>query len=140
MNDKTELEAIVSWLNSHYNQDSDDYSIFNGAKPGVVRYNDNIAISLWGCGAVVCIVDRLYFIGEDDGNWFLREGKEIVKNLPQNFYGFATSFSIGWIESFTNALNALNKYVEENGTPVYYTGLTKKIVCHYKLGKPETEE
>ena len=67
MNDKTELESIVSWLNSHYSQDSDDYSIFNGAKPGVVRYNDNIAISLWGCGAVVCIVDQLYFIGEDDG-------------------------------------------------------------------------
>ncbi len=138
MNDKTELEAIVSWLNSHYNQDSDDYSIFNGAKPRVVRYNDNIAISLWGCGAVVCIVDQLYFIGEDDGNWFLREGKD--KNLPRNLYGFATSFSIGWIESFTNALNALKEYVKENGTPVYYAGITEKIVCHYKLGKPETEE
>lgn len=62
MNHKTELESVVSWLNSHYNQDSDDYSIFNGAKPGVVRYSDNIAISFWGCGAVVCIVDQLYFI------------------------------------------------------------------------------
>lgn len=40
MDYKTELEAVVSWLNSHYNQDSDDYSIFNCAKPGVVRYND----------------------------------------------------------------------------------------------------
>lgn len=28
MNDKTELEAIVSWLNDHYNQDSNDYNIF----------------------------------------------------------------------------------------------------------------
>lgn len=138
MNYKTELESVVSWLNSYYNQESDDYSIFNGAKPGVVRYNDNIVISLWGCGAVVCIVDQLYFIGEDDGNWFLREGKD--KNLPRNLYGFETSFSIGWIESFTNALNALNKYVEENGTPVYYAGLTEKIVCHYKLGKQEAEE
>lgn len=138
MNEKTELEAVVSWLNSHYKQDSDDYSIFNGAKPGVVRYNDNIAISLWSCGAVVCIVDQLYFIGEDDGNWFLREAKD--KGLPRNLYGFATSFSIGWIESFTNALNALKEYVEDNGIPVYYGGLTKKIVRHYKLGKPETEE
>ena len=136
MNDKTELESVVIWLNSHYNQKSDDYSIFNGAKPGVVRYNDNIAISLWGCGAVVCIVDHLYFIGEDDGNWFLRDGEY----RQHNYYGFATSFSIGWIESFTNALNALNEYVKENGIPVYYAGLTKKIVCHYKLGKPETEE
>lgn len=138
MNDKTELESVVSWLNSYYNQDSDDYNIFNGAKPGVVRYNDNIAISLWSCGAIVCIVDQLYFIEEDDGNWFLKEGKD--KDLPRNIYGFATSFSIGWIESFTNALNALKKYVEENGIPVYYAGLTKKIVCHYKLGKPESEE
>ena len=138
MNVKTELEAVVRWLNNHYNQDSDDYSIFNGAKPGVVRYNDDIAISLWGCGAVVCVVDRLYFIGEDDGHWFLREGTD--KNIPRNLYGFATSLSIGWIESFTNALNALKKYVEENGIPVYYAGLTNKIVCHYKLGKSGTEE
>lgn len=120
---KTKLESIVSYLNSHFNQDSDEYSICQGPKPQVIKYDEHTAISLWACGAIVCIGSLLYFIGEDDGNWFIREeGRD---------YAFQGCFSIGWADSFVNAMTALKKYTEENGTPVYYSGTD--ILCHYKL-------
>ena len=65
------INEIVSWLNDNYNQESENYDIFTGAKPEVIPYDEHIAISLWSCGAIVCINDLLYFIGEDDGNWYV---------------------------------------------------------------------
>ena len=53
MSTESELKSIVSWLNKKYNQDSDKYSIFEGAKPEVIRFNERTAISLWACGAIV---------------------------------------------------------------------------------------
>ena len=120
-NDKEILNQIVSYLNDHYNQDSENYSIFQGAKPDVFKYSDHIAISLWACGAIVCIESIMYFLQEDDGNWFVIDD------------GMQSSFSVSWIDSFTNALQRLKKYTEENGTPVYYSGLESKIICHYTL-------
>ena len=86
---KEHLKNIVNWLDENYNQDSENYSIFNGAKPEVIRYDEHTAISLWACGAIVCIKSILYFIEEDDGNWFL-----------SGDYGHQNSFSIGWAKSF----------------------------------------
>ena len=127
---KEELKSIVEWLNENYNQDSDNYSIFQGAKPEVIRINDHTAVSLWACGAIVCIYDQLYFIEEDDGNWWINEEeKEYGK------YGYQDGFSIGWTESFSNALVNLKKYTEENGSPVYYSGTDR--ICHYCLGNGE---
>lgn len=127
-----ELKGLVDYLNKNYNQDSDDYSIFCGSKPGVVEYNDHIAISLWACGAIVCIYDQMFFISEDDGYWWVNdEEKEYGR------FGYQDSFSIGWAESFINAMSDLKKYVWEHGHPVYFSGLDEKIICHYRLGKEE---
>jgi len=124
-----ELKEIAEWLEEKYNQDSEDYSIFEGAKPGVLRYNDHTAVSLWACGAIVCIYDKIYFIGEDDGNWFVRDEEKD----QYGYCGFQSSFSIGWTESFVRAMSDLKDYVWKNGKPVYFSGLKKKIVCHYRL-------
>lgn len=126
---KTHLKHIEDWLNREYNQQSEKYCIFRGPKPEVYRYDERTAISFWACGAIVCIGDQMYFIGEDDGDWFVGEG---IYEGYQN-YGFLDSFSIGWTNSFVDAMNRLYEYVKANGEPVYYSGLEKKIICHYRL-------
>ena len=116
---KEKLNGIVSWLNNNYNQESENYDIFIGSKPGVIKYDEHTAISPWACGAIVCIGSTLYFIEEDDGNWFLRD------------VGLQTPYSIGWAKSFVEAMNILIKYVEENGKPICYSGTD--IICNYTL-------
>ncbi len=128
MDSKERLKSIVNWLNKNYNQDSENYSIFNGAKPEVVRYDENTAISLWACGAIVCIGDIIYFIGEDDGNWFLLE---TIRNDKYEDYGYQDSFSIGWAKSFYDAMKRLEDYIKENGKTVYFSGTN--TICHYTL-------
>lgn len=120
---KEKLESIVYWLNENYNQDSENYSIFKGAKPEVVRYDEHTAISLWACGAIVCISSSLYFIEEDDGNWFIRDS--------EGDYGLQSTFSIGWAEKFTEAIKRLENYINKNGKPVYFSGTN--TICHYTL-------
>ena len=129
MSAEEHLKSIVNWLNKNYNQDSENYSIFNGAKPEVIRYDEHTAISLWACGAIVCYTQDdgtlLYFIEEDDGYWWIR-GKDKHGN-----FAYQTEFSIGWAKSFANALTMLAEYTKENGTPVYYGGT--KTICYHKL-------
>lgn len=120
----SELKNVVDWLNANYNQQSKNYDIFFGSKPGVVKYNDHIAISPWGCGAVVCIYDQLHFVGEDDGNWFIHE--------LEHYGDVQTGFSIAWGQGFAEAILRLNEYVEKNGKPVCFSGTD--VVCHYRLG------
>ena len=128
--EENELYDVVNWLNANYNQETENYCIFFGAKPGVIEYNDHIAISPWACGAIVCINDILFFIEEDDGYWWVnKEEKEFGRS------GWQCGFSIGWVDSFVEALNALKKYAEEHGNPVYFSG--SDTICHYKLGKVE---
>mgnify|MGYP007104066099 CR=1 FL=1 len=129
MKTKEELLEIVDWLNKNYNQESENYNFFIGSTPDVIEYNDHIAISLWACGAIVCVYDLLYFIREDDGFWWLSEEK-----TENGHYGFETTFSIAWAESFANAMADLKKYVWEHGSPVYFEGIIEKVVCHYQLG------
>lgn len=47
---KQKLSEIVSYLNTRFNQQSEDYSIFFGDKPQILRYDKETAISLWACG------------------------------------------------------------------------------------------
>lgn len=131
---KDELQGVVDWLNDNYSQNSENYNIFCGSKPGIIEYNDHIAISPWACGAIVCVWDQLYFIEEDDGNWWLPEMKT---ERGRRDYGYQTGFSVAWAESFSNAILELKKYVWEHGKPVYFSGLSEKIVCHYCLGKDD---
>lgn len=121
MEDK--LKEILDYLNDRFNQESDEYNIFEGAKPQVIRYDEHTAISTWACGAIVCINDLLYFLEEDDGNWFM--------NQDEYNCGYQTTFSIGWAASFINALSKLTEYVQKNGSPIYYSGTN--TVCHYTL-------
>lgn len=127
---ENELNNVVDWLNTNYNQESENYNIFIGSKPMVIEYNDHVAISTWACGAIVCIYDQLFFICEDDGNWWINEEEKEYGNLA-----YQDSFSIGWADSFMNALSSLKKYVDEHGKPVYFSGTN--VVCNYRLGKSE---
>lgn len=123
MDTKEVLRNVVDYLNSHYNQDSEDYCIIRGARPDTFKCGEHVAVSLWACGAIVCIGDILYFIQEDDGYWFLEDNE----NPSQG------RFSIGWAESFTEAMTRFMDFVKENGEPVYFSGIEKKIVCHYRM-------
>ena len=128
MNDKQILEEIVHYMDNNFSQhsDNDNYSFIHGSKPMVFKYSDHVAISTWACGAIVCIGSIMYFLSEDDGDWFLVDDND-------RRYGMQDSFSIGWVDSFTDALLRLKKYTEENGTPVYFSGIEPKTICHYTL-------
>jgi hypothetical protein len=138
---KEKLKEVVEWLNENYNQDSENYCIFNGAKPEVIRFDENTALSLWACGAIVCIHHLIYFIKEDDGHWFCENyvDKRYVNEegyvnsfwLNRTFCGLQSCFSLGWVDSFTTAMKNLKEYVDKNGTAVCYSGTD--IVCHYTL-------
>ena len=114
------LNKIVDYLNEHYNQDScDNYD-------NIIRFDEDTAISLWACGAIVCIEDILYFITEDDGSWWINQ--EESDNIAMQ-----DAFSIGWINNFTEALTKLADYVNEYGFPVYFPDT--EVICHYSLRK-----
>lgn len=121
MKDNEILSEVINYLNDNYNQESENYSIVDGAKPEVIRYDEHTAISLWACGAIVCIEHIMYFIKEDDGYWFVSRSGGAAQDC----------FSLGWADSFINAMSSLQKFVKENGTPVYYSGTNE--ICHYTL-------
>ena len=83
----------------------------------------------------------MYFVSEDDGHWFCPmyyDGSDLDEDgcVPpfarkHPAMGLQDNFSIGWTDSFTTAMLNLKKYVEENGTPVYYSGTT--TICNYTL-------
>jgi len=136
---RKELSEVVKWLNKNYNkEDSEYYDVLHTTEPNVVRYNDHIAISLWACGAIVCIYDQMFFVCEDDEYWWVND---IENDEGDRDYGYQTGFSVAWADSFVNAMAELKKYVWENGTPVYFSGFgDAKIVCHYRLGETENEK
>lgn len=50
------IELVIDYMNNHFNQENpESYNIFIGSKPGVIRLDDETAVSPWPCGAVVCI-------------------------------------------------------------------------------------
>ena len=124
MNNEETLDDVLDYLNDNYNQQSKNYDIFDGPNPKIIRHSKHVAVSLWACGAIVCIGNMLYFLSEDDGNWF-------VINDGEDRFGLQDPFWMGWIDSFSNALTKLKAYVEKNGTPVYYSGT--KDICNYTL-------
>lgn len=142
MDYKEKLKNIVSYMNERFNQDTDEYDFFMGSKPMVIRYDDETAISTWACGAVICIGSAMFFISEDDGFWYLHESVNTDRIDPDGtysdwavHYGSQDSISIAWVESLSNAMIELKKYVDENGYPVYFSGTTN--ICHHTLSKEE---
>ena len=120
-NEQETLSGILDYLNANYYQDSDNYNLIDGARPIVFRYDEHSAVSLWACGAIVCIEHIMYFIQEDDGCWFVSSNGKAVQDC----------FSLGWSDSFINAMKKLQEYVRDNGTPVYYPNT--EDICHYTL-------
>ena len=103
------LKEIENWLNSQERID----------KTEVIMYNEHIALSFWSCGAIVCIYDRIRFIHEDDDVWYACDG------------GMQCGFSIGWADSFIDAMNRLKTFVKANGRPIYRHGTN--TISHYAL-------
>lgn len=122
------LDKVVEMLNEKYNQTNKDYDMFHGvSSEEIIRFDDETAITFWNLGVVVCISSFIYFVSEDDGHW----------TLPKEDYSFGhlpTPFDITFVDSLSKALERLNKYVEENGKPVYFSGFKPKTLCGYKLG------
>lgn len=122
------LNGVINYLNERFNQESNEYNFCLGAKPQVIRYDEDTAISIWACGAIVCINGMIYFISEDDGNWYCND--DYLQSI----------FSIGWAESFIKAFSNLNDYVKENGEAVRYSlgrdsegNTIYGDICNYKL-------
>lgn len=138
---KEKLPCILEMLNEEYCQDSENYTYLENGKQTIIRYDDETVISLWACGAIVCVNSIMYFIQEDDGYWFCPEyiDKEdinedgLVDSWSYNHarVGMQSTFSVGWIDSFTKAMKKLKDYLKEHGTPVYYSRTDK--ICHYTL-------
>ena len=138
---KEKLPSILDMLNTQYSQDSENYTYLQEGKQTVIRFDEETVISLWACGAIVCVKSIMYFIQEDDGYWFCPEyvDKEdinedgLVDGWSYNHarVGMQNSFSVGWIDSFTTAMKSLKDYLKDNGTPVYYSGTDR--ICHYTL-------
>jgi len=94
------LDNIVEYLNENFSQDSEHYEWLEDPNSPIIPYGSSL-ISLWACGAVVCIGHLLYFITEDDGSWFIDE--------TENDCGVQNSFSIAWADSFTTAIQKLRE-------------------------------
>ena len=127
---KSILEDVTEYLNDNYGPDE--------CHPkGVIVYpcTDKVVFTCWGCGAIVYINGGIYYISEDDGYWWVNESTfKVSDRYSREEFGYKTAgTSIGWAKDIAEALIRLNKYVEENGTPVYYVGVEPPRICHYIL-------
>lgn len=127
MEDKTlqKLNEIVDYMSSEY----DDYNLKSLTE--VIRYEDKIAISVWACGAIVYIDGSIYYITEDDGDWWVEVA--LNEDIPhRKIYGYMSPETcIGWAKDIANAYIRLVDYIEAHGKPVYYVGIDE--ICYYKL-------
>lgn len=126
---KQTLIGVAEYLNDNYGPDESH-------PKGVIAYPyaDKVVFTCWDCGALVYINDGIYYISEDDGYWWVNESIFQVGTLTREVFGYGTpGISIGWAKDIAEALIRLNKYIEENGTPVYYVGVEPPRICHYIL-------
>lgn len=123
------LEGVAEYLNYNYGPDESH-------PKGVIAYpyTDKVVFTCWACGAIVYISGGIYYISEDDGYWWVNKSTFQDGNWTREEFGYKTSgTSIGWAKDIAEAFIRLNQYIEENGTPVYYSGIEPPIICHYVL-------
>lgn len=124
---KSLLNKVTDYLNKNYYQSSENYEkIICTDKTNVFTLCDNKCIvSTWTCGAIVSIEKQIFFISEDDGNWF-------TLNLKRdNSYEYAGCKGGGTsalhLNSIARAMKDLSNYIEsmENITDYTYWTIEK---------------
>ena len=103
------LNSVADYLNGRFTQDSEEYNIGAGAKPQLIKFDEDTLISTWACGAIVCIDDLMYFIEEDDGHWFFN--RDVYDNM-----GCLNYFNVEWTGSFIQAMSAVSEYKKRSGS------------------------
>lgn len=88
------IDTIISYLNDKINQESEILWMKDDGLLPFIRYDKDIVIVLWYCGAFVIINDIIHFISEDDGYWFL-----------SNDACFHTNYISYYIEGLNKALS-----------------------------------
>lgn len=88
------IDTIISYLNDKINQESEILWMKDDGLLPFIRYDKDIVIVLWYCGAFVIINDIIHFISEDDGYWFL-----------SNDACFHTDYISYYIEGLNKALS-----------------------------------
>ena len=105
------VDRIIDLINEKFDQDHmPEFNVpydFEGCK-----------VFFWPCGAIILNGSQMRTISEDDGHWSVSSVKGI-------------SMSSSWIPKFVECLNAVNKYLKENGKPYYYSGTD--IICGYEI-------
>lgn len=96
------LDQVINYLKDTYDIDK-NYKAYGTRceTDKIIKFQNNVFISHWELGAIVCIDEVLYFIMENDGNWLVRKDYSLG------------SFNIYWLESFIKALNLLNNYMKK---------------------------
>lgn len=96
------LNQVINYLKDTYDIDKNYKAYGNRCKTDkIIKFQNNVFISHWELGAIVCIDEILYFIFENDGRWFIRKDYSL------------DSFHISWLDSFIKALNLLNNYMKK---------------------------
>lgn len=81
-------------------------------------YDINTTVIFWTCGGVILVGDKMYFFSEDDGSWFISDS-------------MLTMLGSSWSKELSEFFTYINKYLEANGKPYYYSGT--KMICGYAL-------
>lgn len=90
------IGQIIDYLNDNVDQESEILWMKDDRLLPFIRYDKDIVIVLWHCGAFIIINNIIHFICEDDGHWFLSNDE---------------CFHIDWLPYYIEGLNkALSTY------------------------------
>lgn len=105
------LINVAQYLNDNYNKlHPEDVVVYS--------YTDKVVFTCWSCGAIVYIDGGIYYISEDDGNWWVEES--IILDMEylhiKEVFGYKSSkTSIYYATQIAQALVKLSAYIEDNG-------------------------
>lgn len=124
------LLDLAQYLNDNYGSDGEprpkDVTVYPHA--------DKVVFICWECGAIVYIDGGIYYIGEDDGYWFVEDDILQDGDYSREVFGYETSgTSIYYAIEIGQAFIKLGKYVEDNGRPEYLVGFEPPLISHYIL-------
>ena len=113
------LNRAIAYIN--------DYSGFNElphytpVQVNIGYHKDIPCIAVCGeCYGIIMMGSRACIIINDDGTWFVN------KRIPH-------IFDSAWIHELNKLTKIAWKYLEEHGTPRYYSGFSKRYLCGFTL-------